>query len=76
MIKIDLARSKDIAHDTRRRRRAEAFAPLDEAIAKQIPGTDLQAVEAKRKAIRASDESLQNQIDSAKSIQELSELIK
>jgi hypothetical protein len=76
MIKIDLARSKAIAHDIRRRRRAEAFAPLDEAISKQIPGTDLQAVEAKRKAIRASDESLQNRIDSAKSVQELSDLIK
>jgi hypothetical protein len=76
MIKIDLARSKDIAHDIRRRRRAEAFAPLDDAIAKQIPGVDLESLEIQRQAIRDADEKLQNQIDSAESIQELSELIK
>jgi hypothetical protein len=76
MIKIDLVRSKDIAHDIRRRRRAEAFAPLDDAIAKQIPGVDLESLEIQRQAIRDADEKLQNQIDSAESIQELSELIK
>lgn len=76
MIKTDLALSKDIAHDIRRRRRAEAFAPLDDAIAKQIPGVDLESLEIQRQAIRDADEKLQNQIDSAESIQELSELIK
>jgi hypothetical protein len=76
MIKIDLVRSKDIAHDIRRRRRAEAFAPLDDAIAKQIPGVDLESLEIQRQAIRDADEKLQNQINSAESIQELSELIK
>lgn len=76
MIKIDLALSQDIAHDIRRRRRAEAFAPLDEAIAKRIPGVSIDELEAKRQAIRDADASLQNKINSVRSIEKLIEAIK
>jgi hypothetical protein len=75
MIKIDLARSKDIAHDIRRRKRAEAFAPLDEAIAKRLPGASVDELEAKRQSIRDADASLQNKINSVRSIEKLIEAI-
>jgi len=75
MIKIDLALSKDIAHDIRRRKRAEAFAPLDDAIAKRLPGASVDELEAKRQAIRDADASLQNKINSVRSIEKLIEAI-
>lgn len=75
MIKIDLARSKNIAHDIRRRRRAEAFAPLDDAIAKRLPGDSVDELEKKRQAIRDADAPLQNKINSVRSIEKLIEAI-
>jgi hypothetical protein len=75
MIKIDLARSKDIAHDIRRRKRAEAFAPLDDAIAKRLPGVSIDELEKQRQAIRDADASLQNKINSVRSIEKLIEAI-
>jgi hypothetical protein len=75
MIKIDLARSKDIAHDIRRRKRAEAFAPLDDAIAKRLPGVSIDELEKQRQAIRDDDASLQNKINSVRSIEKLIEAI-
>ena len=65
MITINLPKAKTIAHDIRRQKRAEEFAPLDEVIMKQIPGTDVQAVEAQRQAIRDKYAVLQSSIDSA-----------
>jgi hypothetical protein len=65
MITINLFKAKAVAHDIRRQRRAEEFAPLDEVIMKQIPGTDVQAVEAQRQAIRDKYAVLQSSIDSA-----------
>ena len=38
MIKVDIDRAKVIAHNIRREERAKEFAPLDDLIAKQIPG--------------------------------------
>ena len=38
MITVNINKAKAIAHDVRRAKRAEEFAPLDEIIAKQIPG--------------------------------------
>lgn len=74
-IKIDLAKAKDIAHDIRREARAKEFQPLDEIIMKQIPGKDLQEVEAVRQAIREKYADLQAAMDSATSVDELKELL-
>jgi hypothetical protein len=65
MITVNLNKAKTISHDLRRQRRAEEFAPLDEVIMKQIPGTDVQAVEAQRQAVRDKYAALQSSIDSA-----------
>jgi hypothetical protein len=65
MITINLDKAKTISHGIRRQRRAEEFAPLDEVIMKQIPGTDVQAVEAQRQAVRDKYAALQSSIDSA-----------
>lgn len=65
MIVININKAKTIAHDMRRAARAEEFAPLDAAIMKQIPGTDVQAVEAERQAIRDKYATIQTNIDSA-----------
>jgi len=65
MITINLDKAKTISHDIRRQKRAEEFAPLDEVIMKQIPGTDVQAVELQRQAIRDKYAALQSSIDSA-----------
>ena len=65
MIVININKAKTLAHDMRRAARAEEFAPLDAAIMKQIPGTDVQAVEAERQAIRDKYATIQTNIDSA-----------
>lgn len=75
MIKIDLATAKAIAHDIRRARRADAFKPLDEAIAKRIPGTDLDALEAQRQVIRDADALEQIRIDAATTVAELYQIL-
>lgn len=75
MITINLVKAKTISHDIRRQRRAEEFAPLDEVIMKQIPGTDVQAVEAQRQAIRDKYATLQSNIDAAEDAEALRALI-
>lgn len=64
-VEHDLDKCKVIAHDKRRAARAEEFAPLDEVIAKQIPGNDPAEVEAERQAIRDKYAAVQDQIDAA-----------
>ena len=71
MIVVNINKAKTITHDMRRAARAEEFAPLDAVIMKQIPGTDIQAVEAQRQAIRDKYAQLQMQIDSAETVDEL-----
>jgi hypothetical protein len=71
MITINLDKAKTISHAIRRQKRAEEFFPLDEVIMKQIPGTDVQAVEAQRQAIRDKYANLQSQIDAAGGSEEL-----
>lgn len=66
-IKIDLPKAKTIAHEKRRARREEEFAPLDEMIAKQIPGNDPAEVEAERQAIRDKYAQVQTDIEAAES---------
>ena len=64
-VEVDLDQAKAIGHDKRRAARAEEFAPLDEVIAKQIPGNDPAEVEAERQAIRDKYAAVQEQIDAA-----------
>lgn len=66
MIVINLDKAKTIGHEMRRAARSEEFAPLDEVIMKQIPGTDVAAVEAQRQAIRDKYDTMQTKIDAAK----------
>ncbi len=61
----DLALTKDIAHDLRRQKRSELFAPYDEIIMKQIPGNDAAAAEAARAVIRTEYAGIQSAIESA-----------
>jgi hypothetical protein len=61
----DLDRCRVIGHDIRRAKRAEEFAPLDEVIAKQIPGADASAAEAARQVVRDKYAEVQDAIDAA-----------
>jgi hypothetical protein len=71
MIVIDLNKAKDIAHAKRREARSQEFAPLDEVIAKQIPGTDAQAVEAERQAVREKYAAMQEAIEAAATVEDI-----
>ena len=71
MITVNIDKAKAIAHDVRRAARAEEFKPLDEVVMKQIPGTDVQAVEAQRQAIRDKYAEMQTAIDSAVSVEDI-----
>ena len=71
MITINIDKAKGIAHDKRREARAEEFKPLDEVIAKQIPGTDVQAVEAERQSIRDKYTEMQAAIDAASTVEQI-----
>ena len=71
MITVNITKAKAIAHTIRRDARAEEFKPLDEVIMKQIPGTDVAAVEVERQAIREKYATMQAAIDSAQAIEEI-----
>lgn len=71
MITINIDKAKAIAHDIRRAARGAEFSPLDEVIAKQIPGMDFVAIEAERQSVRDKYSVMQSQIDAAASIDEL-----
>ena len=70
-IEIDLPRARAIAHDIRRRCRADELAPHDKAISIQIPGTNINQIEAARQAIRIRYKAMQDAIDAASSPEEL-----
>ena len=72
MISIDMAKAKDIAHEKRRAARSAEFAPLD--IKATIP-FEAEAAESDRQAIREKYASLQAQIDSATTVDQLKALI-
>jgi hypothetical protein len=71
MITINFDKAKAIAHQIRRELRAKEFGPLDEQIVKQIPGTSVQDIEAKRQLIRDKYHVMQEQLNDAISIEEL-----
>ena len=58
----DLTKCREIAHKHRRAAREEEFKPLDEAIAKQLPGKK-DSAEASRSLIRMKYDSVQTELD-------------
>lgn len=71
MITVNIEKAKAIGHDMRRTARAEEFEPLDEVVMKQIPGSDVQAIEAERQAIRDKYAEIQTQIDAATTAEDI-----
>lgn len=65
MIKINITKAKEIAHNARRVAREEEFAPLDKAVAIQISPEHVAAAEKQRKQIREKYAVLQIEIDKA-----------
>jgi len=60
---INMTKAIEITHMKRRAKRAAAFAPYDDIIAKNIPGQDATAAEAARQSIRDADAIVQTNID-------------
>jgi len=75
VIKINMDKAKNIAHDMRRAKREEEFAPLDTVIMKQIPGKDLQNAESQRQAIRDKYAVMQTKIDVASTPEEIKNVL-
>jgi hypothetical protein len=75
MIKINLEKAKEIAHELRREARAREFAPWDEIISKQIPGESLARAEEERQRIREKYDEIQKRIDLAETPEELTEIV-
>ena len=75
MITVNLTKAKTIAHDVRRAKRAEEFAPLDEVIMKQIPGADTDAAEVSRAAVRTKYATVQTNIDAAADVDALTTVV-
>jgi hypothetical protein len=67
-IGINLNKAKDIAHDARRAKRAEEFAPLD--IKATIPA-EATVAEAARQAVREKYAAMQDAIDAAATPEEI-----
>ena len=72
MITVNLNKAKGIAHDVRRAKRAEEFAPLD--IKATIP-SEAAAAEEARAAIRAKYAVLQTNIDAAADVDALKSIV-
>ena len=68
MIKINLDKAKGIAHEVRRQKRSEEFAPLD--IQATIPAKAEEA-EAARQAVREKYAAIQSKIDEATNPEEI-----
>lgn len=71
MIRIDMNKAKNIAHNMRRTSREEEFKPLDDMIAKKIPDVSLEEVELERQKIRDKYKAMQEMIDSSKSVDDI-----
>lgn len=68
MITINIDKAKGIAHDIRRAKRSEEFAPLD--VQATIP-SQASAAESARQVIRDKYAVMQTQIDSASTPEEI-----
>ena len=75
MIIINLGRARAVAHEHRRMARAAEFQPLDDIIAKRIPGTAEADAEGQRQAIRERTAVVQEQIEAASDHHELRVII-
>ena len=75
MITVNLTKAKTIAHDVRRAKRAEEFAPFDEVIMKQIPGADATAAEVSRAGVRTKYATVQTNIDAAADVAALKTVV-
>lgn len=73
-IKIDINKAKEISHIKRREKRAKEFEPLDNIIARKIPGINESQIESQRQEIRDKYAQIQIQIDQAQSTEELKSL--
>lgn len=73
MIKVDINKAKNIAHNIRRQQRSKEFAPLDDLIAKQIPGWE--GAETQRQAIRDKYAALQDDINAAGDVAALNSVL-
>jgi len=71
-IVINMDKAKEIAHDMRRVKRSEEFAPLDLKVT--IP-SEATAAEAARQAVREKYATIQNNIDSASDVAELKTIV-
>ncbi len=72
MIVINVDKAKGIAHEVRRAKRAEEFAPLD--IKATIP-SEATAAEEARAAIRAKYATVQSNIDAAADVASLKTIV-
>lgn len=72
MINVNTTKAKEIAHEKRRAKRAEEFAPLD--VQATIPAKAEEA-EAARQAIRDKYDAMQAEIDAATDADKLKEVI-
>ena len=72
MIKVNIAKAQDIAHDMRRAARSAEFAPLD--VKATIPSEAVAAEEA-RAAIRTKYEGVQTSIDAAADVDALKAIV-
>jgi hypothetical protein len=73
VIVINTEKAKNIAHDIRRAKRSEEFAPLD--IKATVPHLAAEA-EAARQEIRSKYEVIQNEINATSDIKELSDIVR
>lgn len=72
MIVINIDKAKGIAHDIRRAKRSEEFAPLD--IKATIPSEAVAAEEA-RQAVREKYAAIQQEIDAVGTVDELKNIV-
>lgn len=75
MITVNINKAKTVAHNKRRAARAEEFKPLDDLIAKQIPGMSIQEIEIQRQAIREKYAEKQVAIDAANTLDKIKEAL-
>lgn len=75
MITINMDKAKVVAHNLRREKREEEFAPLDEIIMKRIPGQSFDSVEQQRQLIRDKYAVMQDAINAAQDPQELKNIL-
>ena len=74
MITVNFDKAKTVAHRIRRSQRADELHPLDQIVAKQIPG-ETEAAETERATVREKYAVMQTQIDAASSVNNLHEII-